>query len=69
MGFTDRGLVAPGYRADLVLFDPNTVSDRSTPTNPTALSAGIVQVWVNGVTVYQDGKPTGAHPGRPVRRT
>jgi N-acyl-D-amino-acid deacylase len=68
MGFKDRGLIAPGYRADLVLFDPATVSDRSTPMDPQALSAGIEKVWVNGVAVYQDGKATGARPGRPVRR-
>jgi N-acyl-D-amino-acid deacylase len=69
MGFKDRGLVAPGYRADLVLFDPATVTDRSTPMNPTALSTGIDRVWVNGVAVFRDGKATGARPGRPVRRS
>jgi N-acyl-D-amino-acid deacylase len=68
MGFKDRGLVAPGLRADLVLFDPATVIDRSTPLDPTALATGIDVVWVRGVEVYRDGKPTGARPGRPVRR-
>lgn len=69
MGFKDRGLIAPGYKADLVLFDPAAVTDRSTPMNPTAQATGVDLVWVNGVAVFQDGKPTGARPGRPVRRS
>jgi len=68
MGFTDRGTIAPGKRADLVLFDPRTVADRSTPDNPTALAAGIVRVWTNGVEVYRDGRASGARPGKVLRR-
>ena len=68
MGFADRGLIRPGLRADLVLFDPGTVIDRATPADPHALSAGIHKVWVNGVLVYADGKATGRHPGRVLRR-
>jgi N-acyl-D-amino-acid deacylase len=68
MGITDRGLIKPGLRADLVLFDPKTVIDRATPAEPHALSVGIDKVWVNGVLVFADGKATGARPGRVLRR-
>ena len=68
MGIADRGTIRPGAYADLVLFDPATVADRSTFEHPEALSVGIERVWVNGVPVWQDGKATGAHPGRGVKR-
>jgi N-acyl-D-amino-acid deacylase len=68
MGLTDRGEIRVGAAADLVLFDPATVADRSTPKDSSALSVGIARVWVNGALVYLDGKATGAHPGRALRR-
>jgi N-acyl-D-amino-acid deacylase len=68
MGITDRGLVRPGLVADLVLFDPDTVIDRATPENPSALSDGIVSVWVGGELVYHDRATTNARPGRVIRR-
>lgn len=68
MGFVDRGRIAPGQRADLVLFDPAKVIDRATPQDPHAPSAGIQRVWVNGVVVFEDGRATGARPGRALRR-
>ncbi len=68
MGLADRGTIRPGAFADLVLFDPATVADRATFEDPKALSVGIDKVWVNGVTVWQDGKATGEHPGRGVKR-
>lgn len=68
MGFTDRGLIRPGMAADLVLFDPATVIDHATPQNPEALSTGITQVWVNGVTVFENGAVSGNHPGVIIRR-
>jgi N-acyl-D-amino-acid deacylase len=68
MGFSDRGRIAPGFKADLVLFDPETVLDRATTSEPHAVSEGIDRVLVNGVTVYAEGKTTGAYPGRPLRR-
>jgi len=68
MGLADRGAIRPGAFADLVLFDPATVADRSTFEDPAALSVGIEKVWVNGVAVWQDGKATGAHPGRGIKR-
>ncbi|HWA57192.1 MAG TPA: D-aminoacylase [Gemmatimonadales bacterium] len=68
MGITDRGRLATGQAADLVLFDPATVVDRATPQDPHALSQGIVTVWVNGSVVYQDGRTTSARPGVVLRR-
>jgi N-acyl-D-amino-acid deacylase len=68
VGIADRGAIRPGAYADLVLFDPATVADRSTFQDPKALSVGIDKVWVNGVAVWQDGKATGAHPGRGLKR-
>lgn len=67
MGISDRGTIAPGMYADLVLFDPATIIDRATLQNPTALSAGIEKVWVNGKLVFQDRRSTGVHPGQVVR--
>jgi N-acyl-D-amino-acid deacylase len=68
MGFSDRGLIRPGAYADLVLFDPATVSDRSTTARPDLLSTGISRVWVNGSLVFDAGKASGARPGRVLRR-
>ena len=63
----DRGRIAPGMKADLVLFNPQTVIDRSTFEDPQKLSEGIELVVVNGETVWSGGKPTGAKPGRALR--
>jgi N-acyl-D-amino-acid deacylase len=68
MKLSDRGRIAPGLKADLVLFDPKTVIDRSTFEDPRRLSEGIELVWVNGEAVWSGGKPTGAHPGRALKR-
>ncbi len=61
--FNDRGLIKPGYAADLVLFDPKTVSDPATFDKPHAFAAGIPYVLVNGVLVIKNGLHTGAKPG------
>ena len=60
----DRGLLRPGYGADVVIFDPETVAERSTWTDTWAEPVGIDRVLVNGQTVVQNGVPTGALPGR-----
>ncbi|HYW09126.1 MAG TPA: amidohydrolase family protein, partial [Longimicrobium sp.] len=67
VGLHDRGTIAPGARADLVAFDPDTVADRATFERPHQYPAGIPHVWVNGVAVIRDGEHTGARPGRSAR--
>jgi dihydroorotase/N-acyl-D-amino-acid deacylase len=66
LGLHDRGQVRPGMHADVVIFDPATVSDRATFTEPHQLSVGIRDVWVNGQRVLANGEHTGALPGHPV---
>ena len=68
VGIKDRGVIKPGAFADVVLLDPATVADRSTWEDPTALATGINEVWVNGTTVWKDGRVTGAYPGKGIRR-
>ena len=68
MGIKSRGRIAAGMFADLVLFDPATVIDRATPTEPHLTSVGIARVWVNGIEVFTDGRTTGARPGRAITR-
>jgi N-acyl-D-amino-acid deacylase len=68
MGFADRGVIRAGAYADLVLFDPATVADRSTIETPLALSTGIERVWVNGEVVWDQGRTTAARPGKAIRR-
>ena len=63
LGWTDRGVLRDGAYADLVLFDPATVLDRSTFEKPQELPVGIEKVFVNGQLVWDAGKATGARPG------
>lgn len=67
-GIVNRGVIAPGYFADLVLIDPETIKDNSSIQNPKALSDGILKVWVNGVLVYQDKTSQQKYPGEFVGR-
>jgi len=62
-----RGLLQPGYFADVVVFDPDSVSDHATFEKPHQYSTGVSDVFVNGVQVLRDGEHTGAKPGRVVR--
>lgn len=62
-----RGMLAPGYFADVVLFDPATIQDRATFDQPHQYATGVVHLFVNGVQVLRDGEHTGARPGRVVR--
>jgi N-acyl-D-amino-acid deacylase len=68
LSLKDRGRIAKGYVADLVLFDPATIRDESTIEHPDAPPSGIPDVMVSGVWVVADGKVTGAHPGHVIRR-
>lgn len=68
LGLGDRGRLATGAKADLVLFDPATVIDRSTFEHPRLRAAGIVAVFVNGEPVWQGDSPTDARPGRVITR-
>ena len=68
VGIAERGVIKPGYFADLVLFDPGVVIDRSTTAVATAPSEGIHTVVVNGRVVFRNGKPTETYTGRVLRR-
>jgi len=63
----DRGRLAAGQFADVVVFDPKTIADRATYEKPHQYAVGIRDVWVNGAQVLRDGEHTGATPGRVVR--
>jgi dihydroorotase/N-acyl-D-amino-acid deacylase len=67
MRLTDRGVLKAGMWADVVIFDPATVRDRATFDNPNQLSEGMEYVLVNGVPVIDQGKMTGALPGKVLR--
>lgn len=64
----DRGRIAPGMKADLVLFDPAIIADHATISQPEAPPEGIPDVMVNGKWVVEAGKVTGNHPGVALRR-
>jgi N-acyl-D-amino-acid deacylase len=64
LGLRDRGTLRKGAFADLVLFDPQTVIDRATFGQPQELPVGIKAVFVNGVQVWDENRPTDARPGR-----
>lgn len=68
LGFSDRGVVAPGKAADIVVFDAATIGDRGTMTNPSLAPVGVRDVMVNGVMVLDAGTMTGARAGRGLRR-
>lgn len=62
-----RGLLKPGYYADLVVFDPTRIEDHATFEQPHQYATGVTHVFVNGVQVLKDGEHTGATPGRFVK--
>lgn len=68
LGLKDRGAIAVGMKADLVLFDPATVLDQSTFESPRLLARGIHTVVVNGVPVWSAERATGLRPGHVLRR-
>jgi N-acyl-D-amino-acid deacylase len=62
----DRGLLKEGYWADVVVFDPETVSDPATYQNPQQYAKGVPFVFVNGAVVIDGGNHTGARPGKVI---
>ena len=67
LGLNDRGLIAPGYAADLVIFDPEQIIDQATFEHPHREPTGVHSVIVNGVAVVQDGRAIGDTPGQVLR--
>jgi N-acyl-D-aspartate/D-glutamate deacylase len=67
LGIQDRGLLRAGMVADVAVFDPKTVVDKSTYLDPFHYSEGIFHVLVNGRPVLENGKATGEKPGRVIR--
>lgn len=67
VGISDRGLLKPGMFADITVFDPATIIDRSTYEQPSQLATGVSYVFVNGVAVVDSGQVTKALPGRALR--
>src|SRR5262249_30348096 len=67
LGLKDRGLIRPGMKADLVVFDADKILDQSTMTSPFTEPVGVAQVFVNGIAVVENGKATGALPGEVLR--
>ncbi len=68
LGLRQRGHLRAGFYADVVLFDPHTISDRATFADSHQLSVGVQDVWVNGERVLRSGEHTGATPGRFVKK-
>jgi N-acyl-D-amino-acid deacylase len=66
-GLKGRGLLKPGYWADITIFDAEQIGDTASFEAPTQAARGIASVIVNGVPVWQDGRSTGARPGRVLR--
>jgi N-acyl-D-amino-acid deacylase len=67
LGLRDRGRIAPGLRADLVLVDPERFLDTATYEEPRRYPDGVVSVWVGGRSVWRAGRATGERPGGVVR--
>jgi N-acyl-D-amino-acid deacylase len=67
VGLVDRGLLKPGYFADIVVFDPNQIADVATFEEPNRRSIGMRFVLVNGQLVIDEGKQTDARPGKGLR--
>jgi N-acyl-D-amino-acid deacylase len=67
LGLDARGKLRPGYYADVVVFDPETIQDHATFDAPHQYSTGVQHVFVNGTQVLANGEHTGARPGRVVR--
>src|SRR6266480_4592256 len=68
-GLADRGVLKPGFAADIVVFDENEIDETASFAKPIQRAKGIDTVIVNGAVVWREGKPTGRRPGRVLART
>ena len=68
LGITTRGIIKAGLAADLVLFNPETITDHATFENSLQFSTGIDSVWVNGEIAFREGASTQARPGQILKR-
>ena len=64
LGLPDRGLLLPGMKADIAIFNPDTIRDMATFENPHQYAEGVLQVLVNGEVVFEQGRMTDRRPGR-----
>jgi N-acyl-D-amino-acid deacylase len=64
LGLDRRGLLKPGYFADVVIFDPSTIADKATFEKPHQFAVGVRDVFVNGVQMLKNGEHTGKFSGR-----
>ena len=64
IGLADRGVLREGLKADIAVFDPDTVADKATFEQPHQYAVGVAQVIVNGQVAFEDGRMTAARPGR-----
>jgi len=69
LGIADRGALKPGYFADVVVFDPNTVNAHATFEKPMQYATGVAHVFVNGTQILRDGEHTNAKPGRVILKS
>jgi len=67
VGIADRGILRPGFKADITIFNPDTIRDVSTFEDPTHYSQGVEHVFVNGTAVIANGQITNERPGEPIR--
>jgi N-acyl-D-amino-acid deacylase len=68
LGLRDRGILRKGFRADITIFDPETIAEQATYEEPHQFAAGLDTVLVNGVPTLQGGEHTGALAGGVLRR-
>jgi N-acyl-D-amino-acid deacylase len=68
LGLMDRGVLRPGLKADIVIFNPATIKDRATFEQPHQYAEGVSAVLVNGQVALSAGQMTGARAGRALRR-
>ncbi len=69
LGLEDRGVLRPGLKADIVIFDAATIKDRATFERPHQYAEGVSAVMVNGAVVLESGKVTGNRGGKVLRRS